>query len=248
MSSRSTTMPVAAMIGPTASGVVLAAITVSGPSAWAVMPGRCEGRERRAASGVRTRTDRGGSLEQLAQRAPSGQAAGRQDEDVVDGLGRLGQQVRRHEHDAALGRVPAQEAAHPRDALGVEAVGGLVEDQDVGVAEQGPGQLEALAHAHREAAHLAPGVGLPGRPSQHLVDALSRCRPWWPWPADGRAPCGPGGSPTPRAPRRPCAAASGRCAVGHAVDKRLARGRRHQPEQHAQRRGLAGAVRARGSR
>jgi hypothetical protein len=38
-------------------------------------------------------------------------------------------------------------------ALGVEAVGGLVEDEDFGVAEQGAGQGQPLAHPEREAAH-----------------------------------------------------------------------------------------------
>jgi len=46
------------------------------------------------------------------------------------------------------------------DALGVEAVGRLVQDQHLGVAEQGGGQAETLAHAEREPADPpAGGVG-----------------------------------------------------------------------------------------
>ena len=41
-----------------------------------------------------------------------------------------------------------QEVAQPPDALGVQAVGGLVEDEDLGVAEQRRGEREPLAHAH----------------------------------------------------------------------------------------------------
>jgi len=67
------------------------------------------------------------------------------------------------EHGPALvGQTPDQ-TAQPVHALGVEAVGRLVEDQDLGVAEQGPGQPEPLAHAEREAADpSATGGGQPG--------------------------------------------------------------------------------------
>jgi hypothetical protein len=40
----------------------------------------------------------------------------------------------------------AQQAPHRAHPLGIEAVGGLVEDQDLRVAEQRVGEAKALAH------------------------------------------------------------------------------------------------------
>ena len=56
------------------------------------------------------------------------------------------------EEDAtALPGQVGEELADPLDALGVEPVGRLVEDERVGVTEQCRGQAESLAHAEREA-------------------------------------------------------------------------------------------------
>lgn len=52
---------------------------------------------------------------------------------------------------------PPQQPPH---ALGVEPIGGLVEDQDLGIAEQGGGQGQAQAHPRGEAAH--PSIGCMG--------------------------------------------------------------------------------------
>ena len=67
------------------------------------------------------------------------------DHPVGDGLD-LGQQVRGEQHGAAAVGEVAQQSPHPAHPLGIEAVGGLVEDQDLGVAEQRVGEAEALAH------------------------------------------------------------------------------------------------------
>ena len=64
-------------------------------------------------------------------------------------LGDLGQHVARHEHRAPLRRVPAHEVAQPADPLRIESVGRLVEDQDLGLAEEGGGEGKALAHPER---------------------------------------------------------------------------------------------------
>jgi len=74
------------------------------------------------------------------------------------------------EHGQVLVGQPADQAAQPVDALRVEAVGRLVQDQDVGVAQQGGGQAEALAHPEREAPD--PPAGGRGQPRllQDLVD------------------------------------------------------------------------------
>ena len=67
----------------------------------------------------------------------------------------------------------AQEAAHPDDALGVEAVEGLVEHEHRRVAEQGGRQAEPLAHAERVAAGLAPGHAV-CRPACSITSSTRR--------------------------------------------------------------------------
>ena len=54
-----------------------------------------------------------------------------------------------------VGGEAAQEVAEPADALGVEAVSGLVEDQQLGVSEQRGRQPEPLPHPERVAADTA---------------------------------------------------------------------------------------------
>ena len=52
-----------------------------------------------------------------------------------------------HEHGPALVGEGAQQGADPKDAVGIEAVDRLVEDQDARVSEQRRRDPEALAHA-----------------------------------------------------------------------------------------------------
>ena len=156
-----------------------------------------------------------GARAELLHGALADQPAGADDDHPVDGLLDLGQQVAGDEDGAALlvGEV-AEEAAQPLDALGVQAVGRLVEHQDGGVAEQRGGQRQPLPHAEGVAAGPAvAGVGQ-AHLDEHLVGART---------AGGRRPgsrraggCGrsaPGGTPS-RAPRRRCAAGSGSAAYG----------------------------------
>ena len=124
----------------------------------------------------------------------------------------------------------------------VEAVGRLVEDQHLGIAQQRGGDGQPLAHAHRVALDApVAGVGDPDQ-LQHLLDARR---------AGGRRPrrgcaggcarCGRGGSSRPRAPRRRArSGARGRRSCG----RRRCRARVgvDQAEQHPDRRALAGAV------
>ena len=56
-------------------------------------------------------------------------------------------------------RVVAEQVPHPADAGRVEAVGGLVEDQHAGVADQRGGDAEPLAHPERVVADPAVGLG-----------------------------------------------------------------------------------------
>ena len=125
--------------------------------------------------------------------------------------------------------------ADPLDALGVEAVGRLVEDQRVRVAEERGGEPEPLAHAEREPADAPPGhLGQPDH-RQHLVD---------PAPARGRLPR-----------RRHQQVVAGRCATGGRRPRRAARptsraGSRDAAVRAAVERGRArvGAVEPRSSR
>lgn len=92
------------------------------------------------------------------------------DDQVVGGEGHLTHQVRGDEDRAALPGKGLHEVADPVDALGVQTVHRLVEHQDLGVAEQRPGDAEPLSHAEGEALgallrHRREADGL-----QHLAD------------------------------------------------------------------------------
>jgi hypothetical protein len=64
------------------------------------------------------------------------EVAASDDHEVIGHLGHLGQDVARHEDGAALLGEVHEEVADPADPLGVESVGGLVEQDGVRVAEQ----------------------------------------------------------------------------------------------------------------
>ena len=100
------------------------------------------------------------------------QPAPADDDEVVGGQRHLAHQVAGHEDRAALGgQRLACRLRIQTDALGVEAVDRLVEDQDVRVAEQRGGDAEPLAHAEGEARRPAC-VATAGQADQleHLVD------------------------------------------------------------------------------
>ena len=61
----------------------------------------------------------------------------------------------------------------PADAVGVESVGRLVEQQDLRVAEQRAGEGQALPHAEGEPAGALVGGRLETDLDQHLVDPAS---------------------------------------------------------------------------
>ena len=125
---------------------------------------------------------------------------------VVGGLAHLGQHVAGDEHRAALPGQPAQEVAQPADALRVQAVGGLVEDQHPRIAEQRGRQAEPLAHAERVAARAPVGRAESATSSSSsstrasAIPAASRERR-----AGGCGRCGPDAASRRRARRRRCA-------------------------------------------
>jgi hypothetical protein len=181
---------------------------------------------------------------QLVERPLRHELAVADHDDLVDRLGHLGQHVARDQDRAAVGGLGAQEVAQPAYALRVEAVGGLVEHERARVAQQRPGQAQPLAHAERVALHSPPAGAVQLNEPEHLVDPACR--------ETRRA----GQDPQMVATRPPgvelrtlehCAhhlhgILQG--AVRLAVDHRRARARQGEAEQRAQRRGLAGAVRA----
>ncbi len=150
----------------------------------------------------------------------------------------------RDDHRASLCGEMSQERPQPHDALGVEAVGRLVEQQDRWVTEQGCGERESLAHPEREAAHPAGADLGEADLGQHLVSArvrdpdLGRQHPEM---VSGRPARVEPGRLDRRADDVPGSRDVG---VGPPPDRGGPGGRAHQPQQHAQGRRLAGAVRA----
>ena len=108
---------------------------------------------------------------QVGERGLDDEAALGNDDDVVDGLGDLGQKMAGHEHAASLVGVGAQEVAQPVHAFGVEAIGRFVKDEHLGLTQERGSETEALAHAERESLH--PAVADVGEPDlvEHLVNA-----------------------------------------------------------------------------
>ena len=90
---------------------------------------------------------------------------------VVGELLHLAEQVAGDQHRAALGGERLEQVAHPADALRVEPVGRLVEDQHPRVADQRGGDPEPLLHAQRVTLELALGRRLEPDQLQHLVGA-----------------------------------------------------------------------------
>ena len=141
-------------------------------------------------------------------------------------------------------RALAQERAQPANALRVEAVQGLVQNQDLRVAEQRRPEPEPLAHARRVLADPAAGGLLEPDDREHFVDAGARqpgqCRERAQVVARRAAGMGAArldvdaehaGVRRHRVDRRP-------------VDQRPARSRTGKPDDRLERRGLAGAVRS----
>ena len=163
------------------------------------------------------------------------------DDDVVGGLGDLGEDVAGDQDGPSFGGQAAEQVAQPPDALRVQAVGGLVEDQHGRVAEQRGGQAEPLPHAEGVAAGALPGGMLQAYRGQQLAG---------PFPGDPGG-CGqhpqvvPAGAARVRGRVEQRADGPGRAGqvrVGCPGDGRGAGVGADQPEQHPQRGGLPRAV------
>ena len=144
-----------------------------------------------------------------------------------------------------------QQLADLADALRVQAVGRLVEDQQLRTAQQRAGQPEPLAHAERVGLHRPAADAGRGRPAP--APRRPAGRRGAPRPAAGPLasssgrllPAGqvPVVPPGPRPARRP-GGSTRRPArgIGSPSSSICAAGGQHQAEQHPHRRGLARAV------
>ena len=82
------------------------------------------------------------------------------DDDPVVGNDRdLVQQVGRQQDGGSTIGVAAQQVSHPADAGRVEAIGRLVEDEDLRVTEERVCEPEALPHAQRVVPQPPVGLG-----------------------------------------------------------------------------------------
>ncbi len=99
-------------------------------------------------------------LTELGQRADRREVAVREDTDPVTHRLDLREEVTGEEHRRAGLGLGLYQVAHLRHPLGVEATGGLVEHEQVGVADQRRRERQALAHSLRV---------LPGRPAPGLA-------------------------------------------------------------------------------
>ena len=184
-------------------------VTVSPVSARAVpaaMPAWSMSRAARAGSAQSTCTTMA-----PAPRISSSIGPWRIDPAVVDDRHRVAgaldlvQQVRGQHHGPALVGQAGDHRPHLVHARRVEPVHRLVQDQQLGVAEQAGGHAQALAHAHRVRGDLVVGaLGQADPVQRRRRSALRRRRPW-PRPACEGCPArsGAGGSGARRRSRRP---------------------------------------------
>ena len=163
-------------------------------------------------------------------------------DEMLGGQGHLAHQMRRHQHGASLGGEGAQQGTDPQDAVGVEPVDGLIENQDGGVAEQGGGDPEALSHPEGEPARPSGGDAGEADEIEDLLGA-TRVDPVGEGQAaevvEGAAAGVEGLGVEERADLEERLVVAGE---GPSVDERRTRRGIVEAEDHAQRGGLTGAV------
>jgi hypothetical protein len=174
----------------------------------------------------------------------SQQPAAADNDEPVGGQRHLGDQVAGHKHRPALGGESTQQVPNPADALRIQSVGRLVEQQDARVTEQGHSDTEPLAHAERvrtgaprcrvgqtdDAQHLRdPGTG----------DVVARGQRGQVRTAAAAGMERPGIEERADRLQRP-----GQVRVPDTADQSLAMVRGIQAQDHPHRRRLAGSVRA----
>ena len=141
---------------------------------------------------------------QLLERGLDDELAAVDDQHLIDGLRNLGQHMAGDQHCPLAGREGAQEVAQPAHALRVEPVRRLVEDQQLGIAEQCGREPQPLPHPERVALDATVRRPVELDQAQHLIHARVR-------QADSSAQhpqviaagAARDGSRSPRAPHRP---------------------------------------------
>ena len=108
---------------------------------------------------------------QLLQRGLHNEPPAVDDQHLVDRLCDLCQHMARDQHRTPPRGERAQEVTQPAHALGVKAVGRLVQHQQLGIAKQRRCKPQPLAHAERVALHATSGGVLQFHQRQHLVGA-----------------------------------------------------------------------------
>ena len=120
----------------------------------------------------------------------------------------LAHEVAGHQHRAPLVGEATQQRPDPADAVQVEAVDRLVEEQHLGVTQQGSRDPESLPHPQGVPLHPSPGGGAQAHLVDDLVDPRQRgCRCSGRRCAGGSARSGRDASPPRRAAPRPRTAA-----------------------------------------
>ena len=114
--------------------------------------------------------------QQLGDRSLADDVAPVHDGDGVAGPLDLVEEMRGQHDRAALGHEREDHVAHVVHAGRVEPVHRLVEDQQLGVAEQAGGDAETLAHAHRVLRHPVVGAVQDADPLERRPDAVARRR------------------------------------------------------------------------
>ena len=132
--------------------------------------------------------------------------------------------------------------AHPKDALGIEAVDRLIEDQDFRVTEQRRSDTEALPHTERERAR--PAMRRLGQTNhlEHLVDTSSRQRIRVGKPDEVVARAATGMHRARVQQRADLVQRKSKAAVAAPADRHVARGRGIQADDHPHRRRLSAPV------
>jgi hypothetical protein len=113
-------------------------------------------------------------FDQLAERRVHDEPAGIDHHDLVDRLRDLGEHVAGEQDSTALRGERTQEVTQPAHALRVQAVRRLVQNQDLGVTDQGTGETQALLHSEREASGPPIRRRTEVDELQEVVDATTR--------------------------------------------------------------------------
>ena len=201
--SSSRTTPAAAATRPTASA---SASTSSAPSAPGVAVRPASASASCSADRVERADDHAGGGQQLVLGALGDDPAVADHDELVGDRLDLAQQVRGEQHGAgAVGEV-AQQPAHPVDALGVQAVGRLVEDQHAAGRRAARGRCRAAGACRASSGRRASRAAGLESPTSSSSSSTREARDAEHLGGQRRAPrgrCGRSAGPRRRAARRP---------------------------------------------